>query len=248
MVRTPLLLAAFLAAIPAAAALAQSSDCESYKVNAPLLNMRNNPGVWGSIVDVLSDGQIVCVGEVQDTTGQQWGNVVSKSEADGSAAEAVDGWSNMRYLSPASMAAAPENPEPAPDTGQDTAPAPTAPEPAETGDGGTADTSATTEPAPTTASGAVPAFDEVWTTGPFPLRGRSLEELANAIPLFAPIDDLPDDVWQKPCTSCHQWTKDRLCQQGNGYVGNPADILRISHPHGGPVKNALSKWAAAGCP
>jgi len=105
MVRIPLIIAALIAALPAATALAQSSDCESFKVNAKLLNMRNEPNVFGSIVDVLRDEQIVCIGEITNNSGQQWGNVVAKSEPDGSTTEAVNGWSNMRYLAPASMAA-----------------------------------------------------------------------------------------------------------------------------------------------
>jgi len=94
----------------------------------------------------------------------------------------------------------------------------------------------------------VPTFEQPWETGPYPLRGRSLEQLANAIPLFAPIQGLADEVWQRPCTSCHQWNRDRLCEQGQSYTAHPANILRIQHPHGGPVKNALAQWAAAGCP
>ncbi|MCB1350005.1 MAG: hypothetical protein KDK11_15700, partial [Maritimibacter sp.] len=64
MVRIPFLAAAFIAALPAAAALAQTAECESFKVNAKLLNMRNEPNVFGSIVDVLRDEQIVCIGEI----------------------------------------------------------------------------------------------------------------------------------------------------------------------------------------
>ena len=112
MVRIPLIIAAFIAALPAATALAQSSDCDNFTVNAKLLNMRSEPNVFGSIVDVLRDEQIVCIGEIRNTTGQQWGNVVSKSEADGSAVETVSGWSNMRYLTPSSMASAPTAPAP----------------------------------------------------------------------------------------------------------------------------------------
>lgn len=240
MVRFSLIFAAVLAALPAATALAQSSDCENYTVNAKLLNMRSEPNVFGSIVDVLRDEQIVCIGEIANNSGQQWGNVVAKSEPDGSAAETVAGWTNMRYLTPSSVAAAPT---------------PVAPEPAPVTDTAATDTAATdtattdTQPAPqpTTASGDVPAFTEIWETGAFPLRGRSLEQLANAIPLFAPIEGLPEEVWKKPCSGCHQWTQERLCEQAQSYISNPANILRIQHPHGGIVKNALFQWASAGC-
>ena len=231
MVRIPLLIAAFIAALPAATALAQSSDCESYTVNAKLLNMRNEPNVFGSIVDVLRDEQIVCIGETRNTTGQQWGMVVSKSEPDGSASETVAGWSNMRYLAPAALPSAPTDPTPA---ATDTAATDTA-------------TATDPTPVPQAVSGDVPGFTEIWENGAFPLRGRSLEQLANAIPLFAPIPGLPDEVWQQPCSGCHQWTQERLCEQAQSYITNPANILRIQHPHGGIVKNALFQWASAGC-
>ena len=79
------------------------------------------------------------------------------------------------------------------------------------------------------------------------MNGRSLEQLSNAIPLFAPIEGLPEDVWQQPCTGCHQWNKDRLCEQAQSYITDPSNIFRIQHPHGGIVKNALFQWASAGC-
>lgn len=238
MVRIPLIIAVLIAALPAATALAQSSDCESFKVNAKLLNMRNEPNVFGSIVDVLRDEQVVCIGEIANNSGQQWGNVVAKSEPDGSATEAVDGWTNMRYLTPAAMAAAPAAPGPTPTP----VPADTT-QPVDTADtGDTGDTGA-----PQAATGPVPAFNEPWEQGAFPLNGRSLEQLSNAIPLFAPIPGLPEDVWQKPCTGCHQWNKDRLCEQAQTYIADPAKIFRVQHPHGGIVKNALYQWASAGC-
>jgi len=238
MVRIPFLFAALIAALPAVPALAQSSDCDSFKVNAKLLNMRNEPNVFGSIVDVLRDEQIVCISEITNNSGQQWGNVVSKSEPDGSATEAVSGWSNMRYLAPAAMATAPTTPGPVP--------VPAETEPGDTADAGNTPTPAPA-PTPTTASGDVPAFNEPWEQGAFPLNGRSLEQLSNAIPLFAPIEGLPDEVWKKPCTGCHQWNKERLCEQAQSYISDPAKIFRIQHPHGGIVKNALFQWASAGC-
>lgn len=249
MVRKLLISAAFAAALPAASALAQSADCESFTVNAKLLNMRSEANVFGSIVDVLRDDQIVCISEITNNAGQQWGNVVSKSEADGSGTVTVSGWSNMRYLAPAGIAttqpavdetpATDETPSTDPTPVTDTADATdTTPEPAAT------DTDAS---ATQTAAADVPAFDEPWTTGAFPLNGRSLEQLSNAIPLFAPIKGLDESVWKKPCTGCHQWNKDRLCEQAQSYVKDPANIFRIEHPHGGIVKNALFQWASAGC-
>jgi len=242
MVRIPLLIAAFIAALPAATALAQSSDCESFKVNAKLLNMRNEPNVFGSIVDVLRDEQIVCIGEITNNSGQQWGNVVSKSEPDGTVIDTVSGWSNMRYLTPAAMATAPVAPTPA-------TTAPDTPTAADIGDTAAAgDIAATTPmPRPQAVSGDVPAFNEPWEQGAFPLNGRSLEQLSNAIPLFPPIAGLPDEVWKKSCTGCHQWNKERLCEQAQSYITDPANIFRIEHPHGGIVKNALFQWASAGC-
>ena len=90
-------------------------------------------------------------------------------------------------------------------------------------------------------------FDEPVPHGANPVRGRTLEELASAIPLNPPIQGLDDSLWMKPCQSCHQWNRDRLCEQGKSYVGAPNDLMRHPHPYGGAYKIALMRWSQSGC-
>ena len=217
--------ALFGALTVSAPAFAQS--CETYRVEARLLNMRAEPNVFGTIVDVLRYNERVCVSSNQPTGGQDWGLVVSKSQPDGAGTQKVEGWTSLRYL--AKVEGSDSEPTPVADDAQPV----TGPD-----DEGR---QASTEP-PETLS-----FTEPVPFGAFPVRGRSLEQLANSLPLFAPIDGLPETSWKKQCTSCHQWNKDRLCDQGKSYGASPESIIRIQHPYGGPYKKALSTWAASGC-
>ncbi len=80
------------------------------------------------------------------------------------------------------------------------------------------------------------------------LASRSIAQLIAGSPAFAPIEGMPDVVWQnKKCSACHEWTKEALCTQAGTYVGNPALIARIAHPYGGPFKEVLAQWSAQGC-
>ena len=207
-------------------ALAQS--CETYRVEARLLNMRAEPNVFGTILDVLRYNELVCIAKNETSGGQDWGYVVSKSRPDGSGTQTLEGWTSIRYLAKVDT----------PDTG----PTPIA------GD------NPTNGPSPVDDGQAAAAGQQVTLNftdpvpfGPFPVRGRSLEKLANSLPLFAPIDGLPEERWKRQCTTCHQWNKDRLCDQGKSYVADPASIIRIQHPYGGPYKKALATWANSGC-
>ncbi|MBU1210887.1 MAG: hypothetical protein KJ587_06405 [Alphaproteobacteria bacterium] len=83
--------------------------------------------------------------------------------------------------------------------------------------------------------------------GPYPVNGLSLEELIETVPLFAPIEGLPDELWKKSCATCHKWNKDRLCEQGKTYAKSAKDVLRHQHPMGGAFKIALMKWSSSGC-
>jgi hypothetical protein len=242
MVRIPVILVAFAAALPAATAVAQSSDCDSYSVVARFLNLRSAPDISSNIVDVLRNNQIVCIGQIQTTAGQQWGNVTSRAEPDGSAPETVDGWSNMGFLSAVTMPSAPASNDTAavaPDTSVATDVA------TDTADAG--DAAKDAGPAPHIDPGSV-AFEDIIEVGPFPVRGRSLAQLVSGIPLFPPIAGLPEDRWKSQCVSCHRWDRDRLCAQGKSYADDPASVFRIQHPYGGPFKKALGAWAAGGCP
>ena len=212
----------------------RGAACSDYEVSARLLNVRAEPNVFGSIIDVLRQGERVCVTREESSGGQRWGFVASKGPAGGDA-QSVEGWTSLRYLEAAAPAAAPPvaeaptAPAPAP-----TAPVPTAPVP-------------TAPAAPTPVAGDGLTFTDPVPYGAFPVRGRSLQQLAGSIPLFAPFEGLPEDQWKKQCTGCHQWNRDRLCEQAKSYADNPAAILRISHPYGGPYKKALSDWHEGGC-
>ncbi len=207
-------------------AFAQS--CDTYRVEARLLNMRAEPNVFGTILDVLRYNELVCIAKSEVSGGQDWGYVVSKSRPDGSGTQSIEGWTSIRYLAKVET---PDNgPTPVAGDAQTNVPAPV-----DSGQAAASDQDVTlnfTDPVP---------------FGPFPVRGRSLEQLANSLPLFAPIDGLPEERWKRQCTTCHQWNKDRLCDQGKSYAANPASIIRIQHPYGGPYKKALATWAGSGC-
>lgn len=207
-------------------ALAQS--CDTYRVEARLLNMRAEPNVFGTIIDVLRYNELVCIAKNETAGGQDWGYVVSKSRPDGSATQAVEGWTSVRYLAKV------ETPD-------------SSPSPVATDDRTSAPPPIDATPAPASDQQVTLNFTDPVPFGPFPVRGRSLEQLANSLPLFAPIDGLSEDRWKRQCTSCHQWNKDRLCDQGKSYMADPASIIRIQHPYGGPYKKALATWAGSGC-
>jgi hypothetical protein len=71
--------------------------------------------------------------------------------------------------------------------------------------------------------------------------------MINTTPLFPPIEGLDESLWQKKCTSCHQWNQARMCQQAATYVKAPKFVLRVPHPFGGTLKLALMRWAISGC-
>ena len=82
-----------------------------------------------------------------------------------------------------------------------------------------------------------------------PMDGRSIEELIVGTPLFPPIEGLDKSIWEKkPCGTCHQWTKERLCVQAKTYIGAEHMVGRLEHPYGLPFKQALERWGEAGCP
>jgi len=78
---------------------------------------------------------------------------------------------------------------------------------------------------------------------------RSIEELAKTTPAEPPIAGLDEELWKnQTCSSCHDWSRANLCQQGEFYVAKDAQaIARIAHPFGGLLKAALRDWAEAGC-
>ncbi|MGI9385553.1 MAG: caspase family protein, partial [Methyloligellaceae bacterium] len=90
-------------------------------------------------------------------------------------------------------------------------------------------------------------FDQPVPYGAYPVRGKSIEELLGSVPLNSPLEGLATNLWQKPCASCHQWNRERLCEQGKSYISAPKHVLRHPHPFGGAYKMALMRWSKSGC-
>jgi hypothetical protein len=111
----------------------------------------------------------------------------------------------------------------------------------------------TNEPAPTEPVFEEPLspvkFSEPLTTGGSVVQGRTLEELITGSPLFAPIEGLPAAQWEgKTCTTCHQWSRKDLCDQGKRYLDPAgAEALSKQHPYGGGFKHNVRSWASTGC-
>jgi hypothetical protein len=81
------------------------------------------------------------------------------------------------------------------------------------------------------------------------VKGRSIADLLEGSPLYAPIEGLPDEAWKgQPCATCHQWTAKDLCDQGNT-LNRPdmAARLDLPHPYGPAFKLALRTFATGGC-
>ena len=232
MIRRMVLCLAFVCG--AGAALAQDANCTLYKVDTSLLNISKEPG--GNIYnDALFDGDVACVTRMANVNGIDWGYIAYKLE--GSARTPVEGWSSLQYLRQMSAAstapAAPVAPPP-----QAAAPAPAAPQASAAPPSGAA--------APIRPEDVL-RFDQPIPFGPYPVNGHSIAEMIDNIPLFPPIEDLPEDLWKKKCTSCHQWNQARLCEQAATYVKAPRYVLRVPHPFGGTLKLALMRWAKGGC-
>ncbi|TDK51049.1 caspase family protein [Antarcticimicrobium luteum] len=78
--------------------------------------------------------------------------------------------------------------------------------------------------------------------------GKSMAELIGMSPLFPPVEGLPESYWKdKTCASCHQWSKERLCDQAQVYASTTHRSLDKMHPFGGVMKRAMKSWAAGGC-
>jgi uncharacterized caspase-like protein len=90
-------------------------------------------------------------------------------------------------------------------------------------------------------------FDMPILFGDKALDGKSISQLIQGKPLFAPIEGLDKALWFNHCTNCHQWNQDRLCEQAKSYTKPSEYVLRIQHPLGTRFKVALGKWADNGC-
>ena len=73
--------------------------------------------------------------------------------------------------------------------------------------------------------------------------GKSIANLLNGEPLYSPIEGLDKAAWPHPCSSCHQWTRERLCAQSDRYDRVDVSVLRLQHPDGSRFKAVLSNRA-----
>ena len=87
------------------------------------------------------------------------------------------------------------------------------------------------------------------TTGGKSVEGLTLEQLIEGSPLFPPIEGLPAALWEgKACTTCHQWSRADLCEQGTRYLpDSAAEFLDKQHPYGGGFKRNVKAWAENDC-
>lgn len=80
--------------------------------------------------------------------------------------------------------------------------------------------------------------------------GLTIQQVFNSVsPQFPPIEGLPEELWKnQKCSNCHQWNRERLCEQGRFYVDRPDyDPMNKKHPLGGTFKVNIREWARAGC-
>lgn len=211
--------------------------CTYFKVNSSLLNVSKELS-GGIFIDVLESGDIACVTKQEKKGSRMWGFIAHKLKSPDGTTD-VNGWSSLRYLKKVTLAEA---------KAAVAAKAPAAPAPA------TPPGAAKPSAPKVAAKPSAPArpddnlrFDQPVPFGPFPVNGNSLKDLALRIPLFPPIEGLPDELWKKNCTTCHKWNQERLCAQGKTYVKSARHVLRHQHPYGGAYKLALMKWSRSGC-
>jgi hypothetical protein len=207
------------AAVMGWTARAQEPNCRYYKVQPNSLNVSKEARGDASFIDVLDKGEIVCVTRDQKVGDRDWAYIAHKIVPPAER-RPVEGWSNLRSLQQLSEAEAAAVRGPPP-------------------------------PSPAAAAAAPPPddvlrFSEPVPFGPFPVNGRSIEELAAGTPQFPPFDGLDESVWKKNCSACHKWDRQSLCEQGASYAKNPRYALRLSHPYGG-FSVALMTWAKTGC-
>ena len=79
--------------------------------------------------------------------------------------------------------------------------------------------------------------------------GILLSEITTLSPQFPPVEGLPEEYWKDTtCSNCHEWNKERLCDQSNVYLNLSGQRnLEKQHPFDGVLKRHLRQWAAGGC-
>jgi hypothetical protein len=245
-------------------ARAQGVDCRYFKVNAERVSAFEEPREGRSVAS-LEKSSIVCVAGDEEVSGHVWVFIPYQVEPENKH-KPVQGWALKDSFSPASqdevaalssshgsavpppVAAAPpaavspraEEPRRAEEPPREEKPA---------GEPRRAEGPSGEPPRAGAPSGdkEIVRYSEPIQSGGFPVQGHSLDQLVHGVPTFPPIAGLPDDVWQKPCSNCHQWNKQTLCQQAQIYAQDVKMTMRKQHPYGGPEKLAMRNWAEHGC-
>ena len=61
--------------------------------------------------------------------------------------------------------------------------------------------------------------------------------------MYPPIEGLPAEIWQNvPCSTCHNWTPEALCTQGQRYQATTIAQGSKDHPFGGIFQGKLKDW------
>jgi hypothetical protein len=231
---------AVFAAASASQAHAQGVDCRYFKVSAERVSAFEEPRDGARSIATLDRDSIVCVAGDEQMGGRIWAFIPFKLEP-GNRHSSVQGWAVKDALAPASqqeVAAMAEARAPVPPPALPPTQVPGAMPPPGVAQG---------EGAPAGSSQDVVKFSQPITSYGFPVQGHSLEQLVHGVPTFPPIEGLPDDVWKKPCDSCHNWNQQTLCQQAMIYAQDVKMTMRKKHPYGGPEKLAMRNWAEHGC-
>jgi hypothetical protein len=234
------ILLAFLGVVAGGSrAQAQGIDCRYFKVNTDRVSAFEEPRSEGTPVASLEKNNIVCVAGDEEVSGRGWVFIPYQVEPENKH-KSIQGWAIKDSFAPASqdeVAALSSSRGPATSPQIAAAPSPTAPP---RGD----EPPRAEEPA---GSKEIVRYSQPIQSGGFPVQGRTLEQLVHGVPMFPPIAGLPDDVWKKPCSNCHQWNRQTLCQQAQIYAQDIKMTMRKQHPYGGPEKLAMRNWAQHGC-
>ena len=220
-----------LVATCATASAQQTPACQYYQVSAPSLNIFSQSRADSSFVAALGKSDFVCVvGEAAVQGDRTWVHITAKL-APKSQRTAMDGWAIKSALQPVAQADIAALTSAPPATAPNPQPAP----------------AAANVPPPDVFGNGVITFTGKITAGPTPVNGSSLAQLIAGLPIYPPIEGLPDAAWKKTCNNCHQWNQQSLCVQAKLYAEDPKMTMRIQHPYGGPEKIAMMKWAQGGC-
>ena len=252
--RSSVCLAVLLAALGIASggstAQAQGVDCRYFKVGAERVDAFEEPRSDARPIASLEKNNIVCVAGDEEVGGRVWVFIPYRMEP-GNNHKSIQGWAIKDSFAPASQdevaALSSSHAPPAPPPVAAVAPPPAVPP-------------RTEEPPHTQMPSAEPqraehpaGSDEIvqWSqpiqSGGFPVQGHTLEQLVRGVPTFPPVEGLPDEVWKKPCSTCHNWNRQTLCQQAQIYAQDIKMTMRKQHPYGGPEKLAMRNWAQHGC-